>query len=148
MQTIKQFQNSQQRIFASVVCEPRQSLLMDIWNGQPLWAEDMAQVLDYSLLSIKECALSCWLSEVSKLERLFELDSKAAEQYLIRHLSNASLRKFAFIYRHENTEQTNRIIKVLADLGVVAKGFSTSVMAMQWLLLPAHNVSKHPMLEV
>ena len=64
MQSIKQFQNDQSRLYASVVSEPRQGLLMDVWNGQAQSTENMKQVLDYSLNSIKEHNLSSWLSEV------------------------------------------------------------------------------------
>jgi len=148
MQSIKQFQNTQQRIYASVVCEPRQSLLMDIWNGQPQLMEDMTLVLDYSLLSIREFGLSCWLSEVSKLESLFELDPSAAEEYLTRHLKGSPLKKFAFIYRRANTASLNKLMNVFAAAGVEVKVFSTSVMAMQWLLLPVLVKNEQPLLEV
>jgi len=33
MNSIKHFQNNQQGIFASVVRETKQGLLMDVWNG-------------------------------------------------------------------------------------------------------------------
>ena len=79
MQSIKQFQNEQNRIYASVVSEPRQGLLMDIWTGQAQSSKDMMKVLDYSLVSIKDHNLSSWFAEISKLDALFDIECKSAQ---------------------------------------------------------------------
>lgn len=136
MQSIKQFQNDQKRIYASVVSEPRQSLLMDIWNGQPQTLQEMLQVMDYSLQRLKDDHINCWLSEVSKLDALFELDEDIAVSYVAKHLENTPLKRFAFIKRASNYSKLNQITQVLKDAGIEVKSFSTSVMAMQWLLSP------------
>ena len=148
MQSIKQFQNDQKRIYASVVSEPRQGLLMDIWNGQAQSLDDMKEVLDYSLLSIKENNLSCWLGEVSKLDALFDMDAESAEKYIIQHLDDTSLRKFAFIHKPTQKRHLDRIIRVFASVGIEVKTFATSVMAMQWLMLPTLVKNSKPVLEV
>ena len=139
MQSIKQFHNDQQKIFASVVSEPRQSLLMDIWNGEDQEFDDLVKVMDYSLKSIKENGLQSWLGEVRKLESLFELDQRGASHYLNAQLSDSDLSKYAFVSVNKETQNQSAMIDVLEENGVEVKTFSTKVMAMQWLLLPAES---------
>lgn len=148
MQSIKQFQNDQSRLYASVVSEPRQGLLMDVWNGQAQSTENMKQVLDYSLNSIKEQNLSCWLSEVSKLDALFEVDSEGAEAYLRQHLAQTPLRKIAFVYKAAGVKHIDTITRIFIRCGVEVKACATSVMAMQWLLKPRLVNKPEPVLEL
>lgn len=148
MQSIKQFQNEQNRIYASVVSEPRQGLLMDIWTGQAQSSKDMMKVLDYSLVSIKDHNLSSWFAEISKLDALFDIDPDSAEEYIARHVAQSPLRKMAFIHRSNKTRHVNRITRVLKGAGIEVKTFATSVMAMQWLLLPTLVRKALPALEV
>lgn len=148
MQSIKQFQNDQSRLYASVVSEPRQGLLMDVWNGQAQSTENMKQVLDYSLNSIKEHNLSSWLSEVSKLDALFEVDPEGAEVYLRQHLAQTPLCKIAFVYKAAGVKHIEKITRIFIRCGVEVKGCATSVMAMQWLLKPRLVNKPEPVLEL
>jgi hypothetical protein len=151
MQSIKQFQNEHHRIFASVVSEPRQGLLMDIWNGKVQSTEDLLKVLDYSLHAIHDHQLECWFSEVSKLEALFDYDNEAAGSFLIRKLKGSPLRKFAFIHRSSHKQASGGsldcLVRIFIEAGVEVKVCGTSVMAMQWLLMPAAIKKTRPVLE-
>ena len=148
MQSIKQFQNDQSRLSASVVSEPRQGLLMDVWNGQTQSTENMKQVLDYSLSSIKSDHLSCWLSEVSKLDALFDVDPDSAEVYLRQHLLHSPLCKFAYVYKSARVKHIDKITRVFIRCGVEVKACASSVMAMQWLLKPQVVNKPEPVLEL
>jgi hypothetical protein len=152
MKSIKQFQNEQHRIFASVVSEPKQGLLMDIWNGKTQSIEDLMKVLGYSLHAIHEHQLECWLSDVSKLEALFDFDNEAVGSFLIRKLKDSSLRKFAFINRRShkqaNGHNLDRLVRIFIDAGVEVKICRTSVLAMQWLLMPTLVKKTRPVLEI
>jgi hypothetical protein len=53
MKSIIQFQNNQQRIFASVVDEIQQELLMDVWNAQNQSLEEL-ELEEYSRSSVIE----------------------------------------------------------------------------------------------
>ncbi|MFT6153803.1 MAG: hypothetical protein ACJA0E_001296 [Bermanella sp.] len=151
MQSIKQFQNNQNRIFASVVSEPKQGLLMDIWNDQAQSVEDLELVVNYSLKSIDDYQLSSWLSDISKLEAFFDFNGEAAARYLKRKLKHSSLRKFAFIHRsnrHLHSHSLNRLVTIFLDAGIEVKMCASSVMAMRWLLMPTLTKKGKPKLEM
>ena len=134
MQSIKQFQNDEKRIYASVVSEPRQGLLMDIWSGQYKTKAECKQVLDYSLSSLSEYNLVCWLSDISQLEEIFQGNTSSLENDVFNQLLLSPLKKLAVIKKGRDVKNADKIIQVFIRAGIEVKQFSTSIHAMQWLL--------------
>jgi len=137
MQPIKQFQNQEGRIYASVVCEPRQRLLMDVWSGELKTQTEVAEVVDHCLSSIEQHGIEAWLCDVSKLEGLFEEGAQAAADYLKSRLKNANLKKFAFISRKPSNTSRSLLVNTLSNHDVEVKTFACNATAMQWLLVPS-----------
>jgi hypothetical protein len=151
MNSIKQFQTNQQRIFASVVREAKQGLLMDVWNGQAQSVEELELVVNYSLKSIQEHQLSSWLSDVDKLEAFFDFNAETAAKSLENKLKGSSLRKFAFIHRSNkqlHSPSLDRLIVIFIDAGIEVKMCASSLIAMRWLLMPTLIEKGKPLLEV
>jgi hypothetical protein len=151
MKSIKQFQNNQQRIFASVVHETQQGLLMDVWNGQAQSVEELELVVNYSLKSIQDYQLSSWLSDVDKLEAFFDFNAEAAAKSLKNKLKGSSLRKFAFIHRSNkqlHSHSLDRLIAIFIDAGIEVKMCASSLIAMRWLLMPTLMEKGKPSLDV
>jgi hypothetical protein len=150
MQFIKKFQNEQYCTFASVVSEPAQSLLMDIWNEELQSIEYIMTVMNYSLQVIYDHKLDCWLSDVGKLEALFEFDYEATGAFLIRMLKDSPLRKYAFIHRsstkHSNGQSLGPIVRLFVEAGIEVKVCASSVIAMEWLLMPNVMHTSRPVL--
>ena len=137
MQPIKQFQNQEGRIYASVVCEPRQSLLMDVWSGEMKSHSDVENVVEHCLTTIKQHGIEAWLCDVSKLEGMFASSAQAAADYMQERLQNANLKKFAFISRKPLNPNRTMIINTLTANEVEVKTFACNATAMQWLLVPS-----------
>lgn len=137
MQPIKQFQNNEGRIYASVVCEPRQRLIMDVWSGELKTQAEVSNVVDHCLTSINEHGIEAWLCDVSKLEGIFEDGAQAAADYMKSRLNDANLKKFAFISRKPANSSRSLLINTLSANGVEVKTFACNATAMQWLLVPS-----------
>lgn len=137
MQPIKQFQNKEGRIYASVVCEPRQKLLMDVWSDSVSNPTELADVVEHCLSAIKKHGIDSWLCDVNKLERLFEDSSDAAIIFIQSYLQDSGLRKFAFTTRKPSNASRQLLESTLTECGVEVKTFACNATAMQWLLVPA-----------
>ncbi len=137
MQSIKQFQNQKQVTFASVVSEPKQDLLMDVWNDQNHEDLNAIEVLDHCFDCIHEDNLSNWLSDASELEKFIETCDKAESDYIAINIKHSDLKKFALVSRKPSKAKGSRLTNLLKDCGVEAHTFKSSMLAMQWLLVPS-----------
>jgi len=137
MNAIKRFENEDGRFYASVVCEPEQSLLMDVWTGELTSQDQVVAVMDYCVGCIQKQGLESWLCDVSQLEGLIEESAKEAANYFKNQLVETSLKKFAFISKKASNTSRTLVSSVLAAQGIEVKTFANNALAMQWLLLPS-----------
>lgn len=133
MRAIKQFVNSENKVFASISLDSELSLLMCIWLGDIDQPGQVAQVHEYCSLQVKSMDIQNWLSDVSGLKGEFLSFSGEAQRSTFEGLAETQLKHFAIVSHRSANPVRSAMINTLKQIGIEGRTFDSIPDALGWL---------------
>lgn len=134
MRTLKQFVDSENRVYASISIDSELSLLMCIWFGEIQETGQVARVHDFCSEQVTHYDIKNWLSDVSSLKGAFLSFSGEAQKSALIGLSDTCLQHFAIISHRSANPARSAMINTLREMGIEGRTFENIPCALSWLI--------------
>lgn len=133
MRSIKQFVDSENRVYASISIDSDLSLLMLIWIGEIEHPGLVAEVHEFCSEQVKDQSIQNWLSDVSGLKGEYLNHSAEAQKSTFDGLCHTHLKHFAIVSHRSANPVRSAMINTLKQMGIEGRTFQTIPEALGWL---------------
>ena len=133
MRTLKQFVDSENRVYASISVDSELSLLMCIWFGELKEHGLVAKVHEYCSEQVEALSVENWLSDVTGLKGQYLNLSAETQKSAFEGLSKTKLKHFAIISHLPANPVRSAMISTLKQIGIEGRTFENIPEALAWL---------------